>query len=406
MSIKHPDRPPAKTWWICFLLFLATAIVYLDRQVLALTAPKIIATFHLTNEQFGQIVAAFRYSYGVVQIFGGFLVDACGPRIVFPVASGVWSIVGILTGLATTVGMLTGLRFLLGVGEAFNWPCSLKTTNMLLRPEDRPLANGIFNSGAAMGALIAPVVITVITVYWSWRAAFVVTGAVGGLWVLAWLWVTKQEADALKGTPFPVRNVANVVKRLLLMPDFWILAVSALVINGINYYLADWIPLYLETVRGFSFAHGNALSIVVYAGSFTGNILIGLFVRVLVKFGSSTHAAKQWALFAACLLMLLAAPAGLTSYRYIAVLCLSLTGIGVGAFLVIYLTLVQDLEPEFVGVSSGLLGGMSNVAYGFVSRQIGALADRHHENLIFLLMAILPWFAFGAIFFRARFSRP
>jgi ACS family hexuronate transporter-like MFS transporter len=190
------------------------------------------------------------------------------------------------------------------------------------------------------------------------------------------------------------------------MPDFWILAVSALVINGINYYLADWIPLYLETVRGFSFSHGNALSIVVYAGSFTGNILIGLFVRVLVKFGSSTHAAKQWALFAACLLMLLAAPAGLTSYRYIAVLCLSLTGVGVGAFLVIYLTLVQDLEPDYVGVSSGLLGGMSNIAYGFVSRQIGALADRHHENLIFLLMAILPWFAFGAIFFRTRFSRP
>src|ERR1700721_2520525 len=147
MSMKHSDRPSARTWLICFLLFLATAIVYLDRQVLALTAPKIIATFHLTNEQFGQIVAAFRYSYGVVQIFGGFLVDGCGPRIVFPVASGVWSIVGILTGLATPGGMRTGPGFLLGVGGAFNWPCALKTTNMLLRPEDRPLANRIFNTG-------------------------------------------------------------------------------------------------------------------------------------------------------------------------------------------------------------------------------------------------------------------
>jgi ACS family hexuronate transporter-like MFS transporter len=403
--MERPQRPPARTWWICFLLFLATAIVYLDRQVLALTAPKIIATFHLTNEQFGQIVAAFRYSYGLVQIFGGFLVDACGPRIVFPVASGVWSIVGILTGLAMSVGMLTGLRFLLGVGEAFNWPCSLKTTNMLLRPEDRPLANGIFNSGAAMGALVAPVIITVITVYWSWRGAFVVTGAAGGLWVFAWLWVTRREADALKGVPSPARNVANVVRRLLLMPDFWILAVSALVINGINYYLADWIPLYLETVRGFSFSHGNALSIIVYAGSFAGNLLVGLFVRMLVKCGSSTRAAKQWALLTACLLICLAAPAGLTSHRYIAVLCLSLTGAGVGAFLVIYLTLVQDLDPGYVGISSGLLGGMSNIAYGFISPQIGALADHHHDKLIFLLIAVLPWFAFGAIFFRTRFSR-
>src|ERR1700745_1698030 len=81
MSMKHPDRPPARTWWTCFLLFLATSIVYLDRQVLALTAGKIIADFGLTNEGFGQIVAAFRYSYGLVQIFGGFLVDAYGPRI-------------------------------------------------------------------------------------------------------------------------------------------------------------------------------------------------------------------------------------------------------------------------------------------------------------------------------------
>jgi len=403
--MKYPQRPPARTWWICFMLFLATAIVYLDRQVLALTAPKIIATFHLTSEQFGHIVAAFRYSYGFVQIFGGFLVDACGPRIVFPIASGVWSIVGVLTGLATSVGMLTGLRFLLGAGEAFNWPCSLKTTNLLLRPEDRPFANGIFNSGAAMGALVAPVIITVIAVHWSWRAAFVVTGAAGGLWIFVWLWVTRGEADRLKGVPFPARNVAKVVRRLLLMPDFWILAVSALVINGINYYLADWIPLYLETVRGFSFSHGNALSIVVYAGSFTGNLCIGLFVRMLVRFGSSARAAKQWALLTACLLICLAAPAGLTSHRYLAVLCLSLTGVGVGAFLVIYLTLVQDLEPEYVGVSSGLLGGMSNVAYGFVSPQIGALADRHHDTLIFLLIALLPWFAFGAIFFRMRFSR-
>src|SRR6202012_5787633 len=154
------ERVSARTWWICFLLFLATAIVYLDRQVLALTAGKIIANFGLNNEQFGQMISAFRYSYGLVQVFGGFLVDLYGPAVVFPVASGAWSLVGLLTGLATTAGMLTGLRFLLGAGEALNWPCSLKVTNSLLSPKDRPLANGVFNSGAAMGALVAPLIVT------------------------------------------------------------------------------------------------------------------------------------------------------------------------------------------------------------------------------------------------------
>jgi MFS transporter, ACS family, hexuronate transporter len=397
------ERISARTWWTCFLLFLATAVVYLDRQVLALTAPKIIAEFGLTNEQFGHIVGAFRYSYGLVQIFGGFLVDSYGPRIVFPVASGAWSLVGLLTGLATTISMLTGLRFLLGVSEAFNWPCSLKVTNALLSPRDRPLANGIFNSGGAMGALVAPLIVTWIAIHRSWRAAFVITGAAGGLWIFAWLGVTRKSAGSLKGRPVPFRNIVRVMGRLLLMREFWILAVSSVLVNGVNYYLSDWIPLYLETSRGFSFARGNSLSIVVYAGTFSGNLLIGLLVRVLVGRGSSTMAAKRWALFAACLLMLSAIPAGLTPYRYAAVVLLVLTGIGVGSFLVIYLTLVQDLDPAYVGVSSGMLGGLSNIAYGAVSPYIGFLADRHNTNLILLLIGILPWFAFGAIFLGRRF---
>lgn len=404
MSSK--ERFSARTWWICFLLFLATSIVYLDRQVLALTAGKIMADFRLTNEQFGQIVAAFRYSYGLVQIFGGFLVDSYGPRLVFPAASGAWSLVGLVTGFATTVSTLTSLRFLLGASEAFNWPCSLKVTNSLLSPKDRPLANGIFNSGGAMGALAAPLIVTWIAVRWSWRAAFVITGAVGGLWVFAWLWVTKGSAGSLKGRPTPISNIVQVVVRLITMREFWILAVASLVVNSVNYYLCDWVPLYLETSRGFSFVHGNEISIVVYGGTFSGNLLIGLFVRMLVARGSSTVGAKRWALLAACVLMLFAIPAGFTPYRYAAVLCLALTGIGVGAFLVIYLTLVQDLDPAYVGVSSGLLGGLSNIAYGSVSRYIGLLADQHDTKMILLFIGILPWFAFAAILSGPRFRRP
>ncbi len=403
-QMKTQERISARTWWTCFLLFCATSIVYLDRQVLALTAGKIITNFGLTNEQFGQIVGAFRFSYGLVQIFGGFLVDSYGPRIVFPIASGFWSLAGLLTGFATTVSMLTGLRFLLGAGEAFNWPCSLKVTNSLLSPKDRPLANGIFNSGGAMGAVAAPLIVTWITLRWSWLAAFVITGAVGGLWVFAWLWVTKGSAGSLKGRQVGPKEIVLVMGRLVAMREFWILMGVSLVVNSVNYYLSDWVPLYLQTARGFSFARGNALSIVVFCGTFSGNLLIGPFVRVLVLRGSTTAAAKRWALFAACVLMLSAIPAGLTRNGYAAVIFLALTGIGVGAFLVIYLTLVQDLDPAYVGVSSGLLGGVSNIAYGSVSRYLGLLADRHNTYLILFLIGILPWFAFAATLFGKRFQ--
>jgi ACS family hexuronate transporter-like MFS transporter len=403
--VKTSERVSARTWWICFLLFLATAIIYLDRQVLALTADRIIADFGLTKEGFGRIIAAFRYSYGLFQILGGFLVDAYGPGIMFPVSSGIWSLAGLLTGIATTVSMLTGFRFLLGSGEAFNWPCALKVTNALLPPKDRPLANGIFNSGTAVGALVAPVIVTLITIYFSWRAAFVVTGFLGGLWVLAWLWLTRGISDKLKGNSFPLKKAFSVLVRILSMPGFWMLAVSAVIINSVYYYLADWIPLYLKASRGFSFALGNFLSIVVYGGISVGNILVGISVQRMVAHGMSTMSAKRWALFASCVLILSAIPAGLTPYRYVAVFFLALTGMGVAGFLVIYLTLVQDLEPAYVGISSGLLGGLGNLAYGYASPYIGLLADQNKSFLVLVLAGLLPWLAFVAIFYGVGFKQ-
>jgi MFS transporter, ACS family, hexuronate transporter len=401
-----PTQASSKTWRICVLLFLATAIIYLDRQVMALTAEKIIADFGLTKEGFGKVIAAFRTAYGVSQLVGGFLVDAHGPMIVFPAASGLWALSGLLTGLAASVGILTGCRFLLGIGEAFNWPCALKVTQGLVPPKDRPLANGIFNSGAPVGALLAPVIVTTITIYFSWRAAFVTTGAIGALWVMVWMWYTRGESSRLKGSPFPYSAVFGTMLRIFRLRGFWVLAVSTVIINSVNYYLSDWIPLYLKTTRGFSFAAGNLLTIVIYAGTSVGNLVPGFLVRRLVAAGVSVGNAKKWTLFVSCVLMLSAVAAGLTPSRILAVAFLALTGVGVAGFLVIYLTLAQDLDPVHVGVTSGLLGGLGNLAYGFLSPYIGLLADLHKNFLTLAFMGLLPWLAFLALFFGATFESP
>jgi ACS family hexuronate transporter-like MFS transporter len=374
--------------------------------VLALTADKIIADFGLTEKGLGEVIAAFRYAYGILQFVGGVLVDAYGPRITYPVAGGVWSLAGMLTGLATTTTMLFGFRFMLGVGEAFNWPCALKVTQCLLPPKDRPLANGIFNSGAAVGALLAPAIVTVLAVYYSWRAAFVITGALGGFWVVSWLWYTRKSKNALQGSPLQMGAALRVMVRILSMRGFWTLAVSAIIINSVNYYLADWIPLYLKHSRGFNFSAGNALSVAVYAGSSAGNILVGLLVRKLVGLGLTVSAAKKWSLFASCVLMCAAAAAGFTSYRYMAVGCLALTAVGASSFLVIYLTLVQDLDPAYVGASSGLLGGLGNLAYGYFSPYIGRLSDLHETYLTLTLIGLLPWLAFFSIIPNLKGQQP
>jgi ACS family hexuronate transporter-like MFS transporter len=396
--LKSSRQLSSRTLWICILLFAATAIIYVDRQVMALTAEKIIAEFQLNQHEWGKVLATFRYSYGVVQIVGGFLVDAYGPALVFPAASGLWALGGLLTGLATSVAMLAGCRFLLGIGEAFNWPSALKVTNALVSPEERPLANGIFNSGAAVGALAAPVIVTLITVYFGWRAAFVATGTLGGFWVIAWLLYTRGSSAQLKGSSLTLHDVLPAVFHVLRLPGFWMLAIAGITINAVNYYLADWVPLYLKTTRHFNFAAGNILSIVVYAGVSSGNILAGLFVRSIVAKGLSVSAAKRGAMLISCMLMSAAAMAGFTPSRYLAVTLLALTGMGTGGLLVIYITLAQDLNPGYIGITTGLLGGLSNLAYGFLSPYVGRLADLHMNSLTLALMGALPWVAFIALF--------
>ncbi len=406
VSADSSASSSVKTWWICGFLFLATVLNYLDRQVLALTAEKIIAEFRLTRESFGEVISAFRYAYGIVQIAGGWLVDAHGPRVVYPTAVGLWSLAGILTVFAQSVGMLSGFRFMLGAGEAFNWPCALKVTHRLLPPKDRPLANGIFNSGAAVGAMLAPIIVTLITVYFSWRAAFVATGTLGGLWIVGWFWCTREWVKQLRGSRFPFGEVSRVMTRILCKRGFWMLAVTAVVVNSVSYFLADWIPLYLKTERGFSFAAGNALSIVVYGSLEAGNILVGLFVRKLVMLGLCVSTARKLALLVSCVLMSAATLTGITPYTYMAVICLMLVALGVAGFLVIYHTLIQDLEPDYIGTSSGLLGGLGNLTYGYLSPYVGRLSDLNQTALTFILIGLLPWLAFLAILWGIKGQEP
>lgn len=391
------DHTPAGTWWICGLLFLATVLNYLDRQVLALTAERIMAEFDLSKEDLGKVISSFRYAYALFQIAGGWLVDAYGPRTIYPVAVGVWSLAGVLSALATSVGMLSVFRFMLGAGEAFNWPCALKVTQRLVPVKDRALANGIFNSGSAMGAMLAPAIVTFMAAYYGWRSAFVVTGALGALWVIGWLLSTRPHFHQLGGAPFSLSQILLATRRILVKKGFWLLAVSAIIVNSVSYFLADWIPLYLKTSRGFSFVVGNALSVAIYGSLEAGNILVGLLVRRLVSSGWPLSRARNWALFLSCILMSMTALAGLTPLRYLAVACLMLTALGVAGFLVIYLTLAQDLEPSTVGITSGLLGGLGNLTYGSLSPWIGRLLDLQETVLTFLLIGLLPWLAFVAI---------
>jgi ACS family hexuronate transporter-like MFS transporter len=269
-------------------------------------------------------------------------------------------------------------------------------------PADRPLANGIFNSGTAAGAILAPLVVTGLTLHFGWRSPFVFTGALGALWVAIWLVYMSGKSAGLRAQPVAPAAIPGVISRVLGSRGFWMLATAAVVVNSVSYFLADWIPLYLKTERGFSFGTGNALVILVYAGLDAGNLAVGFYVRRLVDRGCTVVAARNQALLLSCLCMSAATLAGWSPSAWVALGCIILTAIGVAGFLVIYLTLVQDLDPAHVGTTAGLLGGLGNLCYGLVSPYIGRLADLHQTGLTFLLIGVLPWLAYGSIAWGTR----
>ena len=373
----------SRRWVICGMLFLATVLNYLDRQVMALNAEYILREFSLSKEQFGEVLAAFRYSYALVQFFGGWLVDTLGPYRMYPAAVGIWSVAGLLTGLAPTFAILRGFRFLLGIGEAFNWPCALHVTNRIIPADRRAFANGIFNSGVAAGAILAPLLVTGLTIRYGWRASFVVTGLLGLVWIVAWFTI----AGPLRAEMAPSRAGTAMVA-LAKRREFWLLAVSAIIVNSVSYFLADWIPLYLKTERGFSFASGNMISVLVYAGLDVGNLTVGWLAG---------RTSLRAVLLMCCFLMTTAAGVGFVPNNYAAVALMLFTALGVAGFLVIYLTLVQGLDSLRVGMAAGMLGGLGNLAYGLVSPMIGKLADAELSSLTFVCIALLPWLALAAI---------
>ncbi len=180
-------RAPTWAWVVCWLMFASTVLNYMDRQTIALVGPQIRQEFHLRNVDFGWVLAAFSLTYALFQVPAGYLVDRWNVRWAYAGAVTWWSIAAMAAAYSPTLGALVAFRALLGVGESFNWPCALRVTRTVLPPSDRSLGNGIFNSGAAVGAVITPLVVVPIELSYGWRRTFLLIGSVGFVWVAVWV---------------------------------------------------------------------------------------------------------------------------------------------------------------------------------------------------------------------------
>ena len=281
-TFGSPDRVSHQRWVICALLFFATVIAYVDRGVIAYLEKFLEGIIPgLNSVKYGYILAAFQVAYAIGMLVAGGLTDKLGTRKAFAIAIGLWSVAAMLPGAAFSVITFGVAMFLLGLGEAANFPACIKTVAEWFPKRERALATGIFNSGANIGNIVVPLIVPALVVLVTWRGAFVVTGGAGIVWLIGWLIyyrrpeghpsVSKAELDLILSDP--IEKVETVPwSRVLPCRETWAFAIGKFLTDPIWWFYLFWLPRYLQSTFGLSLASNRLPLVIVYSVSTVGSI--------------------------------------------------------------------------------------------------------------------------------------
>lgn len=383
------------------LVFTATAINYLDRQTLSVVAPIMMDQFHMTNEAYSRVIMAFMLAYTVMNAVSGPLIDRLGTRIGFALTGAWWSVAAMLHALATGVWSLGIYRFLLGMGEAGNWPGGVKVVAEWFPVEERALASGIFNSGSAVGAIIAPPLVVWIVLTEGWRLSFVAVGVVGLLWVILWLFIyrTPKELDAeISISPIPLWSLFRT--RFV-----WSFTTAKIFLDPVWYFYIFWFPEYLKRARHFDLASIGKYAWIPFMVAGAGNVLGGWLSATLLRFGLSLSIARKVAVSVFGLLMISAIPAVLVRQPGISIGLVSLAMLGYTGTTANMLALPADVFPKNVVASiwglASMGSGLGGMVFAFAT---GWLVDHYSYRPVFIGFGLIPiitlliiWFVLGPL---------
>lgn len=392
-------------WRIIGTCFLATTINYLDRQCLSVAAPAISSEFHLTNADYSSIVTSFLIAYTIMQGLSGRIVDRLGTRIGMAWSVAWWSVAAMLHALGNGLWSFRIYRFLLGMGEAGNWPAATKAVSEWFPARERGLAVAIFDSGSSLGGMLAPPAVAWILVRYGWRPAFLVTGALGFLWLALWLRfyrkpeehprIGKEELALILAERAPQPTGGGGGWRewaaLLGYREVWGVVLGRLLTDCVWWFYVYWLPKYLSDQRGFSLAEIGMFAWIPFVAVDIGNLAGGWLSGALMRRGWSLNAARKLVLAGGAVGMMAGLPAGFVpgaawslGLIALAVLCYSAWG-------TMMLTLPSDLFPASAVASvSGLSGtgaGLGGIAFTWVT---GMVVDRLSYQPMFVAAGLLP----------------
>jgi MFS transporter, ACS family, hexuronate transporter len=378
-------------WTVCALIFFATTINYLDRQVIGILKPLLESDLNIGEVAYGNIVTIFQLFYGLSMLLAGRLIDKFGTKIGYGISVLLWSIAAMGHSLAKGVLGFGFWRAMLGISESGNFPAAIKTIAEWFPKRERALATGIFNSGTNVGAIVAPLAVPAIVVAWGWQAAFIITGAIGFLWIILWfifyeipekqrrlstgeLELIKSDTDEKNESEKPVPWL-----KLLKFRQTWIFFIGKALTDPIWWFYLFWIPGWLSTVRGAGLdikSFGIPL-VVIYSSTTVGSIGGGWLSSFMIKKGMSPFNARKYTMLIFALLVIpvfFAQSSGVSTWGAVALI--SLAASSHQAWSANIFTTVSDAFPKRVVSSVTSIGGMAGAVGGaFVSVFAGHLLD-------------------------------
>jgi MFS transporter, ACS family, D-galactonate transporter len=288
-----------KPWFVVLLCFLAITINYLDRANLAVAAPDIQRELHLGPIQMGILLSGFFWTYALMQMPAGWFIDKIGSRLALPLAVGWWSLATALTAVVSGVSAMFGCRLLLGIGEAGAYPSCSKLVSQWFSPERRAFATSIFDSGSRVGSALSIPVVALIVGTLGWRAAFLLTGILGLVWVLGWFVIYRTPPDEESAREDSTANVAtNLEDRiswgsLFRYKTMWGMMLGFFCFNLANYFFITWFPTYLIQTHGFSLKSLGTLGTIPGLTAIPAGWLGGYVSDMLYRRGWGLTAARK-----------------------------------------------------------------------------------------------------------------
>lgn len=392
-------------WRICALLFFATTINYLDRQVIGILAPQLQDQFGWSNIDYANIVASFKIAYAIGLVGMGNVLDRIGSRIGYAGALTGWSIAGMAHALVSTVFGFAGARFALGLAEAANFPAAVKTVAEWFPKKERALATGIFNSGSNIGAILAPLLVPIIAVTMGWRWAFILTGLVGFIWLAFWLTMYRVPAEHPR---LSARELAYIqadgieptvrIPWLRLLPHRETITVCLLkfVTDPVWWFFLFWLPKFLHDRHGVTLLEMGPPLIVVFVVSDLGSIGGGWLSSWFVARGRSIDFARKTSILICGLFALPIFFATETDSLWLAVALISLGTAAHQACSANIYTVVSDIFPRrAVGSVVGLAGTAGAISGAIIAEFVGFMLEATGSYVpvfaMFSVAYVLAW---------------